>query len=52
MMNREKELGTLALMAGGFATLYCLPLGWPRFDRAAQEALALTKYSAPPIAPP
>jgi uncharacterized membrane protein YraQ (UPF0718 family) len=45
-MNKQKELGTLALMAGVFATFYFLPLGWPRFDGAVQEALALTKWYA------
>lgn len=45
-MNKKSELGIFALMAGVFATFYFLPLGWPRFDRAVQEALALTKWYA------
>jgi len=33
-------------MTGVFAAFYFLPLGWPRFDGAVQEALALTKWYA------
>lgn len=45
-MNKQKELGILALMAGTFAAFYFLPLGWPRFDGAVHEALALTQWYA------
>ncbi|MBI5688985.1 MAG: permease [Verrucomicrobia bacterium] len=33
-------------MAGTFAAFYFLPLGWPRFDGAVHEALALTQWYA------
>ncbi len=45
-MNARKELPLFAAMAGVFAAFYFLPLGWPRFDGAVQEALALTKWYA------
>ena len=45
-MNKKKEFGILALMAGTFAAFYFLPLGHPRFDGAVTEALALTKWYA------
>lgn len=45
-MDRAKELRLAALLAGVFAAFYFLPLGWPRFDGAVHEALALTKWYA------
>lgn len=45
-MNPRKEVTTLAAMAGVFAVFYFLPIGWPRFDGAVTEALALTKWYA------
>src|SRR5690606_31041695 len=46
LMNRSKEFGVLALLAGVFAACYFLPLGQPRFDNALTEALALTRWYA------
>lgn len=46
LMNRSKEFGVLALLAGVFAACYFLPLGQPRFDNALSEALALTRWYA------
>ncbi len=43
-MNIGKELRIFVAMAGAFAAFYFLPLGWPRFDGALTEALALTKW--------
>jgi uncharacterized membrane protein YraQ (UPF0718 family) len=33
-------------MAAGFAVFFWLPVGWPRFDGAVTEALALTRWYA------
>lgn len=43
-MNVGRELRIFVAMAGAFAAFYFLPLGWPRFDGALTEALALTKW--------
>lgn len=43
-MNLLRELRVFLVMAGVFAAFYFLPLGWPRFDGAITEALALTKW--------
>lgn len=45
-MNVRQELKILGAMAAVFAGFYFLPLGWPRFDGAVVEALALTKWYA------
>jgi uncharacterized membrane protein YraQ (UPF0718 family) len=45
-MNSRKEWQIFAVMAAVFAGFYYLPLGWPRFDGALTEALALTKWYA------
>jgi uncharacterized membrane protein YraQ (UPF0718 family) len=45
-MNVRQELKILVAMAATFAAFYFLPLGWPRFDGAVTEALALTKWYA------
>ena len=46
MIDWKNEWRTLAWMAAGFALLYWLPVGWPRFDGAVTEALALTRWYA------
>jgi uncharacterized membrane protein YraQ (UPF0718 family) len=33
-------------MVATFVALYCLPVGWPRFEGAVTEALALTRWYA------
>lgn len=43
-MNLRQEFRIFLVMAGAFAAFYFLPLGWPRFDGALTEALALTKW--------
>lgn len=43
-MNLRQEFRIFLVMAGAFAGFYFLPLGWPRFDGALTEALALTKW--------
>lgn len=45
-MNVRHELRILAIMAAVFVGFYFLPLGWPRFDAALVEALALTRWYA------
>ncbi len=45
-MNSRKEWQIFAAMAAVFAGCYYLPLGWPRFDGALTEALALSKWYA------
>ncbi len=46
MIDWKKEWKTLAWMAAAFAIFFWLPVGWPRFDGAITEALALTKWYA------
>ena len=46
MIDWKSEWKVLAWMAAGFAALYWLPVGWPRFDNAVGEALALTRWYA------
>lgn len=43
-MNREWKI--FLALAGGFAAVYFLPVGEPRFDNAVFEALALTRWYA------
>lgn len=45
-MNPRRETGIFILMAAVFAGFYFLPLEWPRFAGAVDEALALTKWYA------
>jgi uncharacterized protein len=40
------EFKLFGALAAVFAAFYFLPLGWPRFDGAVHEALALTKWYA------
>ena len=42
----KQELRIFAWLAAGFAAVYFLPVGVPRFDRAVFEALELTKWYA------
>jgi len=46
MTDWKREWRPLAWMAAAFAVLYWLPVGWPRFDGAVTEALALTRWYA------
>ncbi len=46
MTDWRREWRPLAWMAAAFAVLYWLPVGWPRFDGAVTEALALTRWYA------
>jgi uncharacterized membrane protein YraQ (UPF0718 family) len=46
VIDWKHEWRTLAWMAAGFALLYWLPVGVPRFDGAVTEALALTRWYA------
>lgn len=46
MIDWKSEWKTLAWMAAAFALFFWLPVGWPRFDGAVTEALALTKWYA------
>ena len=46
MIDWKREWKVLAAMAAGFAVFYWLPVGFPRFDGAVNEALALTKWYA------
>jgi uncharacterized membrane protein YraQ (UPF0718 family) len=45
-MSWRSEWKPLALIAGAFAVLYYLPVGWSRFDGAVLEALHLAKWYA------
>jgi uncharacterized protein len=45
-MDTRREFRIAALLAAVFAVLYFLPVGTPRFDQAATEALELTKWYA------
>lgn len=42
----RREWRTLAGGAALFALVFALPVGWPRFDGAVHEALALTRWYA------
>ncbi len=46
MIDWQKEWKALAWMAAAFAVFFWLPVGWPRFDGAVTEALALTRWYA------
>ena len=46
MIDWKSEWKVLAWMAAAFAIFFWLPVGWPRFDGAVTEALALTKWYA------
>ena len=46
MIDWKREWKVLAALAAGFAVFYWLPVGFPRFDGAVTEALALTKWYA------
>ena len=45
-MDWKREWKVLLAMAAGFAVFYWLPVGFPRFDGAVTEALALTRWYA------
>ena len=46
LIDWKSEWKVLAWMAAAFAFFFWLPVGWPRFDGAVTEALALTKWYA------
>ena len=46
MIDWRSEWKPLAWMAAAFAVFFWLPVGWPRFDGAVTEALALTRWYA------
>jgi len=46
VIDWKREWKVLAAMAAAFAVFYWLPVGFPRFDGAVTEALALTKWYA------
>ena len=46
MIDWKSEWKILAWMTAAFAVFFWLPVGWPRFDGAVTEALALTKWYA------
>jgi hypothetical protein len=46
MIDWKNEWKILAWMVAVFALFFWLPVGWPRFDGAVTEALALTKWYA------
>ena len=46
MIDWKSEWKALAWMAAAFAVFFWVPVGWPRFDGAVTEALALTKWYA------
>jgi uncharacterized membrane protein YraQ (UPF0718 family) len=46
LIDWKTEWKPLAWMVAAFAVLFWLPIGWPRFDGAVTEALALTKWYA------
>ncbi len=46
MIDWKTEWKPLAFMAAAFAAFFWLPVGWPRFDGAVTEALALTRWYA------
>jgi len=46
VIDWKSEWKPLAWMAAAFAVFFWLPVGWPRFDGAVTEALALTRWYA------
>jgi uncharacterized membrane protein YraQ (UPF0718 family) len=46
MIDWKSEWKSLAWMVVAFALFFWLPVGWPRFDGAVTEALALTRWYA------
>jgi hypothetical protein len=46
VIDWKREWKLLLAMAAGFAVFYWLPVGFPRFDGAVTEALALTRWYA------
>ncbi len=46
LVASSRELKVLGVFTAGFAGVFFLPLGEPRFDNALQEGLALTKWYA------
>jgi uncharacterized membrane protein YraQ (UPF0718 family) len=46
LIDWKTEWKTIAWMALAFAVFFWLPVGWPRFDGAVTEALALTRWYA------
>jgi uncharacterized membrane protein YraQ (UPF0718 family) len=46
VIDWKREWKVLAAMAAGLAVFFWLPVGFPRFDGAVTEALALTKWYA------
>jgi uncharacterized membrane protein YraQ (UPF0718 family) len=46
VLDWKKEWKPLAWMTAAFAVFFWLPVGWPRFDGAVVEALALTRWYA------
>jgi uncharacterized membrane protein YraQ (UPF0718 family) len=46
LIDWKSEWKILAWMAAAFAVVFWLPVGWPRFDGAVTEALALTRWYA------
>jgi len=46
LINWKTEWKSLAWIAAAFTVFFWLPVGWPRFDGAVTEALALTKWYA------
>jgi uncharacterized membrane protein YraQ (UPF0718 family) len=46
MIDWKTELKPLTWMVAAFALVFWLPVGWPRFDGAVTEALALTRWYA------
>jgi uncharacterized membrane protein YraQ (UPF0718 family) len=46
LIDWKTEWKPLVWMVGAFALLFWLPVGWPRFDGAVTEALALTRWYA------
>ena len=46
MTDWKSEWKPLMWMLAAFAAFFWLPVGWPRFDGAVTEALALTKWYA------
>ena len=46
MIDWKTEWRPLVWMIAAFAVFFWLPIGWPRFDGAVTEALALTRWYA------
>jgi len=46
VIDWKSEWKPLAWMAAAFSVIFWLPVGWPRFDGAVTEALALTRWYA------